>query len=229
MPNTSKAYPEQCRIAIALDVTSSGDLDTILSIFQNLEPARRPVFKVGLEFFTANQNLSILSDYDIFFDIKLHDIPNTVYAASMNILANSNVKMFTVHACGSNEMLKSAMKAKSNSNSPAWVLGVTKLTSEVSTPDDVLRLVSRAIECGLDGIVCSGLEARLIREKFGEGIKIITPGIRPTWYNVQDDQSRVLSPSDAMNAGSDILVIGRPILKSENILSAYLKILEEIS
>ncbi len=213
------------------------------------------MFKIGLELFIeAGPDIvkytKSAGPSGIFLDLKLHDIPATVSRA-MSRVAEMGVRFATVH-CGENrEMLKSAVEG---SRGKTGVLGVTVLTS-VSAEDIrtagfreeyashlsslVLQRAAAVKECGCAGIVCSGLEAGKVKEKFGKDFIVITPGIRPAWaisgqqntQNTQntDDQKRVVTPLQAIRSGADYLVIGRPIRDAENPKSAARRVVAEIT
>jgi orotidine-5'-phosphate decarboxylase len=200
--------------------------------------------KLGLEAFTAFGPDLVREVAGIgtrvFFDIKLHDIPNTVRHAAANCAA-TGAAMFNVHASGGRAMLRAAIEgaADGSPSEPPRVLAVTVLTSldqealaELGLdqpPDELVRrwaLLAR--EVGLDGVVASAHEAPAIRRECGPDFLIVTPGIRPMW-SVAGDQRRVMTPSDAHRAGADILVIGRPITGADSPEEAAARILDEIS
>lgn len=184
----------------------------------------------------------------VFLDLKFHDIPHTVFqsvsagtASAVTIASNTteslnkgvkeaiklSVFMMTVHTEGGSEMLKAAVrgateKARELDIERPFIVGVTRLTSdnnEKATEVEVLEAARLARDSGLDGVVCSALEAPRIREEFGKDFLIVTPGIRPEGYP-SDDQSRVATPQRAIEAGADYIVVGRPIIKAEDPLRA---------
>ena len=179
----------------------------------------------------------------LFLDVKFHDIPNTVAKASIEV-ARLGVWMFNIHASGGREMMLRTVESvrevceKENLDRPK-IIGVTVLTSsnqetlrETGVSEDierqVLNLAQLTAKCDLDGVVASPLEARAIRENVGkEDFLIVTPGIRPN-FATNDDQKRVMTPNDAVKAGSDYLVIGRTVTQAEDKVQAVRKILEEI-
>lgn len=187
--------------------------------------------KVGLELFTATGPLLLerlaACDLPVFLDLKFHDIPNTVQGA-VRSAAGLGARMLTVHAGGGRAMCRAAVagreqardlwreRNKREENAP-WplLMGVTVLTSEGGDPETIRRLVvQRALlarESGLDGVVCSGLEAAAVKEACGAEFLCLCPGIRFAGYAGGDDQSRVCTPSMAARAGADFLVMGRPI------------------
>jgi orotidine-5'-phosphate decarboxylase len=203
------------------------------------------LFKVGLELFIrsgpeivkyVNENGAA----GVFLDLKLHDIPATVCRA-MEGIADLGVKFATVHCGESQKMLEAAV---AGSQGKVDILGVTVLTS-VSAADIeaagyqsdycrdlsglVLKKAAMAKAAGCAGIVCSGLEASMIKSRFGPGFATVTPGIRPQWsLGEQDDQARVATPARAIENGSDYLVIGRPIRDADDPVQAAMKVAEEI-
>lgn len=227
------------QLCVALD---GSDRDWITSTAKTLAP-HVGWLKLGLEAFTAFgpdlvREMAGLG-IRVFFDIKLHDIPNTVRRAAANCAA-TGAAMFNVHASGGAAMLRAAIEgaAEGSPSAPPKVLAVTVLTSldrEALTelgldqpPEElVLRWALLARDSGLAGVVASAREAPVLRRECGPDFLIVTPGIRPSW-SVTGDQRRVMTPSDAVKAGSDILVIGRPITGAEDPEDAALRILGEI-
>ena len=159
-------------------------------------------------------------DYKIFVDFKFHDIPSTV-RENVRILTHYGVQMTNVHTMGGKTMMEAA-KAIRN---PPIVLGVTVLTSHLISIESVIKLAENAQSAGLDGVVCSPLEAYAIRKACGDDFLIVTPGIRPVWSST-DDQARHARPRDARAA--DYIVVGRPILEARDPISATKLILEEL-
>ena len=229
------------RIIIALDVPTK---DEGIDLVGRLQAAR--TFKVGLELFTAEgpalfRPLKVLRK-DIFLDLKLHDIPNTVAGAVRSAMAHG-VQMMTLHASGGREMMakaaETARAAAASSGSPKpLLLGVTVLTSlkgadldEVGQGADpasqVLRLAGLVKSAGLDGVVCSPQEIEVLRREYGRELVIVTPGIRPVWAAAQD-QKRIMTPAEAVAKGADYLVIGRPITGAPAPNEAFLRIVEEL-
>lgn len=181
-------------------------------------------FKVGLEFLTATgpEGLRRIVDLGrpVFADVKFHDIPNTV-AGAARALAAQQVAYFNVHASGGAAMMRAAREAIANFDPRPKLLAVTILTSldsadlselglQGTARERVVRLATLAQVCGLDGVVCSAEEIEAVREACGPGFLIVTPGIRPEGAALAD-QRRVKTPKEALAAGADILVIGRPI------------------
>jgi len=196
-------------------------------------------FKLGKEFFTANgpQGIAAIEKIGlpIFLDLKFHDIPNTV-AGAVKSAALTNCLMTTIHASGGSEMIAAAIKGTSFGKPK--VLAVTVLTSlnsnnlaEIgvsnSVNEQVLMLSKLALKHGADGIVASPNEIRMLRQELGRDFIIMVPGIRPDWAK-QNDQKRTMSPADAIKAGADYLVIGRPITTASNPPEAAERIAHEI-
>ena len=197
--------------------------------------------KVGKELFTATGPILLeqlmRGGFEIFLDLKFHDIPNTI-AQACKAAASLGVWMINVHALGGRKMLEAAQIAVSNSARPPKLIAVTMLTSMAQediaelgiqfTPEEmVLRLAKLAQEAGLDGVVCSAQETAMLRKQCGNKFSLVTPGIRPAHASL-DDQSRVMTPQAAMQAGSSYLVIGRPITKASDPLQALLAINQDI-
>ncbi len=229
------------RIIIALDVPTK---EEGIALVARLADAR--TFKVGLELFTAEgpalfRKLKALRK-DIFLDLKLHDIPNTV-AGAVRSASKHRVQMMTLHTSGGREMMaKAAAEARAAADAGQGpkpiLLGVTVLTSlkgadleEVGMGGDVasqvLRLAGLAKAAGLDGVVCSPQEIEVLRREFGRELVIVTPGIRPVWAAAQD-QKRIMTPAEAVAKGADYLVIGRPITGAPSPNEAFLRIADEI-
>ena len=202
-------------------------------------------FKVGMEFYTAlgAQGVrDVIGDEPVFFDLKLHDIPNTV-AGAVRALVGLKPKILNVHVSGGTAMMQAAVKAakqaaKSHRVPVPSVIGVTVLTSldegdlgaigqSIPVAKQVVRLATLAKDAGLDGVVCSPREISLVRGACGADFKLVTPGIRPSWA-VRGDQKRVMTPRDAVTAGADVIVIGRPITGADDPVSAAERIAEEI-
>ena len=224
------------RIYVALDTT---DVDYAVELAGKLKGLVGGM-KVGKEFFTANgpQGVAAIRDVGmpVFLDLKFHDIPNTVAGA---IRAASPIKpeIINVHAQGGPEMLKKAAEAGREAGIP-WTIAVTILTAldqgdlnaigvEDEVEDQVVRLAKLTQDNGLDGVVCSAKEITPIREACGPGFKLIVPGIRPEWA-AKGDQKRIMTPSDAVKAGADVLVIGRPITQADDPVEAARKIAQEL-
>lgn len=225
------------KIIIALDYSTAGPA---LALADRLEP-KLCRLKVGKELFTAAGPAVVEKlmerGYGIFLDLKFHDIPNTA-AQACKVAASMGVWMINVHALGGRKMLAAARDAVDNSVHQPKLIAVTMLTSMAqeeladigitATPAEmVLRLATLARDSGLDGVVCSALEASLLRRQFGGEFCLVTPGIRKA-LDSHDDQSRVMTPQAALQAGSSYLVIGRPITQAIDPLQALLDINQEI-
>lgn len=207
------------RIILPLDVSSFADAAHYVKI---LAPYVGPM-KVGLELLMAEGTPQVVQALHaesaaVFVDIKLHDIPTTVGRAANNI-SRLNVKMFNVHASGGFGMMKAAVANKRD----CLVLAVTILTSMdddtcqhmygMSAKGKVMELALEAFDAGVDGIICSPQEIEPIRShSLLRDMLLVTPGVRPSWA-VADDQKRTMTPGEAIRAGADYLVIGRPILR----------------
>ncbi len=229
------------KIIIALDVKNREEARAVL---ESLPEAR--IFKVGLELYTAEgpAMIDLVKSFgkEVFLDLKLHDIPNTV-AGAVKSAVRHGVAMLTLHTSGGREMMKRAVEAaretavKENKPLPL-ILGVTVLTSlkdadlqEIGFSSDsrnqVLRLARLAVESGIEGIVCSPQELESLRAELGSRVRIITPGIRPAWAEAQD-QKRIMTPGEAIKKGADFLVIGRPITQAPVPREAFNRVLEEL-
>lgn len=204
--------------------------------------------KLGLEFISAHgpkgvRQVMKASDLPVFLDVKFHDIPNTV-AGAVRAITAAKPFMINVHASGGRAMMQAAADAASDAAYEhvvprPLVMGVTILTSlsdtdlaEVgmasSTADQAIRLAVLAKESGLDGVVCSPHEAARIRAECGPNFKLITPGVRPEWA-AANDQKRIMTPEQAVAAGADYLVIGRPITAAEDPSAAARRIASAIA
>ena len=213
----------QSPVIVALDAP---DPDTALALARRLDPAACRV-KVGKELFTAAGPalLGALHElgFEVFLDLKFHDIPNTVAGALLSA-ARQGVWMVNVHASGGRRMLEAAAGALAGISDPPLLIAVTVLTSideqdygelgfTRSLEGQVEHLALLARDCGLQGVVCSAREAPLLRSTCGADFALVTPGIRPAG-SAMDDQRRVLTPAEALAQGSTYLVIGRPITRA---------------
>ena len=213
------------RIIVALDYDNS---NSALSLADQLNPNQCRL-KVGKELFVAAgpQLVKSLSDrgFDVFLDLKFHDIPNTV-AKAVSAAADLGVWMTNVHASGGTRMMTNAREAVENHGGDMLLIAVTVLTSMDDSDlqqvginsvagDQVLALANLSKQAGLDGVVCSAQEATHLKQQLGQDFKLVTPGIRLT-DSASDDQRRIVSPVQAIEQGSDYLVIGRPITQAEN-------------
>lgn len=210
------------KIILALDVDNFARAKYFVD---KLYP-RIKTFKVGLQLFTACGPGII--EYirkkggSVFLDLKLHDIPNTV-ASAVRQAAALKVKLLTLHIAGEEAMLKAAVSAAREAPCRPLLIGVTVLTSQKTNPARVLKLARLGLACGLDGVVCSAKEVRLLRSRIKKKFIIVTPGIRPK-SALADDQKRTMPALEAIKAGSNFLVIGRPILKAKDPLQALTEI-----
>lgn len=225
-------------IIIALDFD---ELETVEKLVEQLDPTTCRL-KVGKQLFTScgPRAVSALIErgFDVFLDLKFHDIPNTV-AKACTVAAELGVWMVNVHASGGREMMRAARQALDKFDNPPLLTAVTVLTSfqQSDLPDlglsgsieqHVLRLTKLAAESGCDGVVCSPQETPMLRAQMGPDFVTVTPGIRPSW-SAKNDQIRITTPADALKNGSDYLVIGRPITAAEDPVSALDRIRTEIS
>jgi len=215
-------------LAVALDYS---DQDAALSLYQRLE-GRAGLFKVGSQLFTAAGPAVVRTLVErgapVFLDLKFHDIPRTVAAASREA-AKLGVKIFNVHAAGGLEMLRAAVSASREVRPQTKVIAVTVLTSLSATEDEVLRLAESAREAGLDGVVAASREMRALRRTFGPDFLLVNPGVRPVWAATGDDQKRVATPAEAVSEGADYIVVGRPITAAADPAAAAARIIDEIS
>lgn len=226
------------RIVIALDYAEPR---LALEMVQRLEPARCRL-KVGKELFTRGgpQLVEQLRNegYDIFLDLKFHDIPNTV-AGACSAAADLGVWMVNVHALGGSRMMMAARDALARHSHRPLLIAVTILTSmgeedlrEIGLAgvpaDNVARLASLTQQAGLDGVVCSPQEVAMLRQQAGSDFRLVTPGIRPAW-SAKGDQTRITTPADAVRLGSDYLVIGRPITAADDPMAALEAIENELA
>ncbi|MFO1037078.1 MAG: orotidine-5'-phosphate decarboxylase [Geminicoccaceae bacterium] len=215
------------------------DLDGATALARAVLPAVGGL-KLGLEFVTANGPTGVMAvratGCPIFLDLKFHDIPNTV-AGAVRSAAALDVAMLTLHAAGGRTMLKAAVDAAKDTAHRPWLLAVTVLTSfdqddlaatgvAASLSDQVLRLTDLALSAGVDGIVCSPHEIALLRRAHGTGFKLVVPGIRAAGGG--DDQKRTMAPAEALAAGADILVVGRPITQAPSPAEAARALLAQL-
>lgn len=213
------------RLIVALDVPSLKEAELLLKKLKGTVS----YYKVGLRLFTAagpdTVKMVRAAGGKVFLDLKFHDIPNTVAQACESAMS-LGVSMLNLHAAGGREMLEAAVKAV---NKRTLLIGVTVLTSQAGdSKGRVVELAKLCKESGLDGVVCSAQEAVAVRKACGPNFLIVTPGIRPVGYGKSDDQKRVETPASAIAAGSNYLVVGRPILQNPDPLAVARQILEEI-
>ena len=226
-------------VIIALDFSSAEAVFSFLDKFEN-EP-RKPFVKIGMELYYA-EGPAIVREikrrgHKIFLDLKLHDIPNTVMKA-MSVLSRLDVDMTNLHAAGTIEMMKAAVKGLTRPDGTRPILlDVTQLTStseeamqnelliNATMPDTVKKYAQNAKEAGLDGVVCSPLEAKLVKEACGGEFWTVTPGIRFADGDV-GDQKRIMTPEKA-KAASDYIVVGRPITAAADPVAVYRRCVAE--
>ena len=224
-------------IIAALDVP---DAEAALNLARQLAPAVG-AFKIGKELFVGAGPDIVRAIRDeggaVFLDLKFHDIPNTV-ARAVAAAARLDVAMLTIHTSGGRDMMVAAEAAAQEMDNPPLVLGVTVLTSmdgndlsEIGLAEDpaaqVNRLAQLAAEAGLRGLVCSPREISTLRKVLPREVQLVTPGIRPKGSDA-DDQKRTLTPAEAIAAGADWLVIGRPITAAKDPRAAATEILESL-
>ena len=225
------------RLIVALDVSSAAAAKKIVAAVG--DSAR--FFKVGLQLYTAEgppivRDL-VASGRQVFLDLKLHDIPNTV-AAAVKEACKLGVSMLTVHASGGTNMLRAAVEAARNTNASPIILAVTVLTSldnrdlehsgvRGNVVDQVSRLAALAIAGGCHGVVASALEAATLRAELGDDFLIVTPGVRPPGRD-HGDQARVVTPAEAIAAGATYIVVGRPITEANDPAAEAREILAQI-
>ncbi len=230
--------PAGPRVIVALDFPGA---DAALEMARRLDPTRCRV-KVGKELFTSGGPLLVARlralGYEVFVDLKFHDIPNTV-AAACRAAASDGAWMIDVHAGGGRRMMAAAREAIESCPDRPLLVGVTVLTSmeaadlaEIGVPgtpeEQVLRLARLARDSGLDGVVCSPREAALLRAECGEGFVLVTPGVRPASASV-DDQVRIATPARAIAEGAHYLVVGRPITQAADPCAALEAINAEVA
>lgn len=225
-------------VIVALDFPSA---DVAMALVERLDPTDCRL-KVGKELFTrtgpAFIERLVAAGFDVFLDLKYHDIPNTV-ASACDAAADLGVWMLNVHAGGGRRMMEAAVERLARRRTRPVLIGVTILTSlgepdirEVGfagTPqDNVRRLALLAADSGLDGVVCSPLEVTSLRTSCGSGFLLVTPGVRPKG-SALDDQRRVMTPGEAVRAGASYLVVGRPITAAEDPAASLAAINAEIA
>ena len=226
------------KIIVALDYPSESEA---FQLIDKLD-ANLCRVKVGKEMFTHLGPDFVekiqARGFDVFLDLKYHDIPNTV-AKACEAAASLGVWMLNVHASGGSRMMEAAANAIANHQNRPYLIAVTILTSmsqedlselgiNVTPAEQALKLAGLAQSCGLDGIVCSAQEAPVMRQNFNDDFILVSPGIRPAGSKA-DDQRRIMTPKDAISAGSNYLVIGRPITQSDDPLGILRTINSEIS
>lgn len=225
------------RVIVALDFPEA---KSALALTERLSPSECGL-KVGKELFTAAGpelvKQLVKMGFPVFLDLKFHDIPNTV-ASACRAAADLGVWMLNVHASGGGKMMEAARQAVDLSTRKPLLIAVTVLTSmneadlretgvAASPAEQVNRLAGLAKQSGLDGVVCSAREAASLRASLGNEFLLVTPGIRPAGTDA-GDQSRIMTPASAVRAGSDYLVVGRPITQAEDPLAVLRTINQEI-
>lgn len=225
------------KIIVALDYPAAAPA---LELVARLEPALCRL-KVGKELFTSAGPQLVESlqqrGFDVFLDLKFHDIPNTT-AHACKAAASLGVWMVNVHALGGRKMMEAAREAVAQAAKPPKLIAVTVLTSmgqddlngiglNATPAEMVQRLAALAADSGLDGVVCSAQEAALLRQQCGKEFCLVTPGIRPA-DAAANDQTRIMTPRAALEAGSSYLVIGRPITQAADPLRALQTISQDI-
>ena len=236
-PRRPRPTAQDC-LVVALDVTSAAAARELAAQLRGI----CSWVKVGLELYLAAGAAIVeelrAQDFSVFLDLKFHDIPNTV-AGAVRSATFMGASLLTVHAAGGPAMLAAAAEAAAASKYSPRLLAVTVLTSmdqtqmtavgiESSPADQVLRLARMATDNGIDGLVCSAEEIRLLRQELGASTTLVVPGIRPAGA-AMGDQKRIATPAEAMHAGASALVVGRPITKAGNPAQAAQAILEEIT
>lgn len=224
-------------IIVALDYPTA---EQAIAMAKQLNPAGVRL-KVGKELFTASGPALVESlqqlGFELFLDLKFHDIPNTV-AGALKSAASLGVWMVNVHASGGRRMLEAAANAMAQVANPPLLTAVTVLTSmgseelrelgvTASPAEQVQRLALLAQSAGIEGVVCSAQEAQMLREACGEGFLLVTPGIRPAGSQ-KDDQTRIMTPQEALQVGVNYMVIGRPITQADNPQAAAQAILQSL-
>ena len=227
-------------VIIALDFSTANDVYSFLDKFEGV----KPFVKIGMELYYA-EGPAIVREikrrgHKIFLDLKLHDIPNTVKKA-MRVLSHLDVDMVNLHASGTIAMMEAALEGLTRADGTRPLLiAVTQLTS---TSEDRMReelLIDATVEqtvswyaqnaqkAGLDGVVCSPLEAKLVKQACGESFLTVTPGIRFA-DSAADDQRRIMTPEKAKNGGSDFIVVGRPITAADDPVEQYMRCVREFA
>lgn len=227
-------------VIVACDFSSADAVFSFLDKFENEK--RKPFVKIGMELYYA-EGPSIVKEikkrgHKIFLDLKLHDIPNTVKKA-MSVLSSLDVDMTNLHAAGTVEMMKAALEGLTKEDGTRPILiAVTQLTStseermqnelliNASINDTIVKYAQNTKEAGLDGVVCSPLEAGMVKEACGKGFITVTPGVRFADGD-KGDQVRITTPTRAKEIGSDYIVVGRPITQADDPVAAYRRCVEE--
>lgn len=227
--------PPQSPLIVALDTADAAQART----WRDQCARSAGIFKLGLEFFLAHgpDGVRGFQGTPIFLDLKLHDIPNTVAGAVRTVMP-LQPRMLTVHAAGGPAMIQAAVQTAAANSVRPLILAVTVLTSldqaalyaigiNTTPAEQVLRLARMAVAAGADGLVCSPLEVSMLRQAIGPDATLVVPGIRPPG-SAQTDQARTLGPREAIDAGADWIVIGRPITAAPDPASAAASILASL-
>lgn len=227
-------------VIVACDFSSADAVFSFLDKFENEK--RKPFVKIGMELYYA-EGPSIVKEikkrgHKIFLDLKLHDIPNTVKKA-MSVLSSLDVDMTNLHAAGTVEMMKAALEGLTKEDGTRPILiAVTQLTStseermqnelliNASINDTIVKYAQNTKEAGLDGVVCSPLEAGMVKDACGKGFITVTPGVRFADGD-KGDQVRITTPARAKETGSDYIVVGRPITQADDPVAAYRRCVKE--
>ena len=224
---------------MAKDVIIACDFDNVQTTLQFLDnfKGRKPFVKIGMELYYAS-GPDIVREikrrgHKIFLDLKLHDIPNTV-RKTMKVLSNLDVDMTNVHAAGTIEMMSAALEGLTREDGTRPLINKNKnlvteqdeLLINASIQDTIAKYAQNTRQAGLDGVVCSPLEAALVKQACGQSFLTVTPGIRFS-DNTKDDQVRITTPGKAREIGSDYIVVGRPITAADNPVAAYERCLKE--
>ena len=225
-------------VIIALDFPTAREVYDFLALFQQ----EKPFVKIGMELFYA-EGPQIVREikargHQIFLDLKLHDIPNTVKRA-MKVLSALDVDMVNLHAAGTIDMMKAALEGLTRPDGTRpMLIAVTQLTStseermqqelliNATIAQTVAKYAKNAQQAGLDGVVCSPLEAALVKTTCGDAFQTVTPGIRFA-DSAADDQARIMTPDKARQGGSDYIVVGRPITAASDPVAAYRRCVAE--
>ncbi len=237
MPSTLQSKNAR-ELILALDIENKHDAIELVKRAGN----ELSWIKIGLQMFTkfGPDYVKEIADLgkNVFLDLKLHDIPNTV-AKAVESVGALPIKMLTIHTCGGKEMMEWAIKAQRSINPELTLLGVTVLTSmdesglkgigiERSVKDQIINLAGLAREAGMEALVCSPHEVEPLKSRFGADLKLVTPGIRPAGADA-GDQKRIMTPAKAAQAGSDYIVVGRPIYQADDPAAVVRSILAELN
>ena len=214
-------------VIIACDFAGAQQALDFLDIFKDCE--RKPFVKIGMELYYAAGPQIVREikrrGHKIFLDLKMHDIPNTVKKTA-RVLSELDVDMTNVHAAGTIEMMRAALEGLTRPDGTRAQRMRDELLINASMEDTIAQYAANTKEAGLDGVVCSPLEAALVKKRCGQGFLTVTPGIRFAGA-ATDDQVRITTPARAKEIGSDFIVVGRPITAADDPVAAYNKCVEE--